>query len=107
MSLAALAALFLSSRHSFNRSSYLQVTQMSRSSEEFLASLHGLVGEQIRQLLMSDDPRDIKAGIDAGMKFLRDNNITAELEVSPQMGEIHKLLPTAEELEKIMAMTPD
>lgn len=80
---------------------------MSRASEDFLAQLHGMVGEQIRQLLMSDDPRDIKAGIDAGMKFLRDNSITATLDVSPAMGDIQKLMPTREELENLMTMTPD
>jgi hypothetical protein len=80
---------------------------MSRASEDFLAQLHGMVGEQIRQLLMSDDPRDIKAGIDAGMKFLRDNSITATLDASPAMGDIQKLMPTREELENLMTMTPD
>ena len=80
---------------------------MSRASEDFLAQLHGMVGEQIRQLLMSDDPRDIKAGIDAGMKFLRDNNITATLDTSPAMGDIQKLMPTREELENLLTMTPD
>jgi hypothetical protein len=80
---------------------------MSRASEDFLAQLHGMVGEQIRQLLMSDDPRDIKAGIDAGMKFLRDNNITTTIEASPAIADIHKLMPTREELENLMTMTPD
>ena len=80
---------------------------MSRSSEDFLGSLHGLVGEQIKQLLLSDDPRDIKAGIDAGLKFLKDNNITAQLEASAPMSNMVSNLPSAAELEKLMTMTPD
>ena len=80
---------------------------MSRSSEDFLGSLHGLVGEQIKQLLLSDDPREIKAGIDAGLKFLKDNNITATVENSTPIAEIKNLLPTKDELEALMTMTPD
>ena len=80
---------------------------MSRSSEDFLGSLHGLVGEQIKQLLLSDDPRDIKAGIDAGLKFLKDNNITATVDNSNSIAQIKDLLPTKDELEKLMTMTPD
>jgi hypothetical protein len=79
---------------------------MSRSSEDFLGSLHGLVGEQIKQLLLSDDPREIKAGIDAGLKFLKDNNITATVENSTPIAEIKNLLPTKDELEALMTMTP-
>lgn len=80
---------------------------MSRASEEFLSSLHGLVGAQIKELLMSDDPRDMKAGIDAGLKFLKDNNVTGTVENSTPIAEIKELLPTKDELEKLMHMTPD
>jgi hypothetical protein len=80
---------------------------MSRSSEDFLGSLHELVGIQIKQLLLSDDPREIKAGIDAGLKFLKDNNITATVENSTPIAEIKNLLPTKDELEALMTMTPD
>ena len=80
---------------------------MSRSSEDFLGSLHGLLGKQIEQLLLSDDPRDIKAGIDAGLKFLKDNGITATVENSTPIARIKDLLPTKDELEALMTMTPD
>lgn len=79
---------------------------MSRASEDFLAQLHGMVGEQIRQLLLSDDPRDIKAGIDAGMKFLKDNSITATIDASPALHDIQKLVPSREELEALMHQSP-
>ena len=80
---------------------------MSRSSEDFLSSLHGLVGEQIKTLLLSDDPRDIKMGIDAGLKFLKDNNITATVDNSTPIAQIKDLLPTKDELEALMHMTTD
>ena len=80
---------------------------MSRSSEDFLCSLHGLVGEQIKTLLLSDDPRDIKMGIDAGLKFLKDNNITSTVDNSTPIAQIKDLLPTKDELEALMTMTTD
>jgi hypothetical protein len=80
---------------------------MSRASEDFLSSLHGLVGEQIKQLLLSEDPRDIKMGIDAGLKFLKDNSITATVDNSAPIAQIKDLLPTKDELEALMTMTPD
>lgn len=80
---------------------------MSRSTEDFLAGLHGLVGEKIRHLLMSEDPRDVREGISMGMKFLKDNNITTTIDASPDMGLIQQALPDADELERLMTLTPD
>lgn len=80
---------------------------MSRSSEDFLASLHGLVGEKIMQMLQSDDPRDVREAINQAMKFLKDNNITTSIDASPALANIERLLPSADELEKLMTMTPD
>lgn len=80
---------------------------MSRASEDLLAALHGLVGENIKQLLLSDDPRDIRDGISLGLKFLKDNNITATLDASTPLADIQAALPSAEELERLMTLTPD
>ena len=80
---------------------------MSRSTEDFLAGLHGLVGEKIRHLLLSEDPRDVREGISMGMKFLKDNNITTTIDASPDMGLIQQALPDADELERLMTLTPD
>ena len=80
---------------------------MSRASEELLAQIHGLVGQEIVSLLHSDDPRERIAGLDRAMKFLKDNQITATLEASVPLQDIQAQLPTAEELEKLMMMTPD
>jgi hypothetical protein len=80
---------------------------VSRASEDLLAALHGLVGENIKQLLLSDDPRDIRDGISLGLKFLKDNNITATLDASTPLADIQAALPSAEELERLMTLTPD
>ena len=80
---------------------------MTRASEDFLGSIHGLVGEQITALLTSENPRDVYNGIQFALKFLKDNNISAQLEASEPMQNVAKMLPTAEELEKLMTMTPD
>ena len=80
---------------------------MSRATEDFLAGIHGLVAEQIKGLLLSEDPRDVREGINMGMKFLRDNQISATIDASPDLSHIDRLMPSAEELEKLMTMTPD
>lgn len=78
---------------------------MSRASDELLSHLHGLVGSRIQELLDSDDPKDVIMGIDRALKFLKDNNITATLESSPEMRSIHDSLPSREQLEELMRRT--
>lgn len=80
---------------------------MSRASEALLAQIHGLVGQEIVSLLHSDDPRERIAAIDRAMKFLKDNNITATVEASVPLQQIQDALPSPEELERLMMMTPD
>lgn len=80
---------------------------MGRASEELLASIHGEVGAAIKELIQSDDPRERLKGIEMGMKFLKDNSITATVETNTSIQEIQRSMPTADELEKLMTMTPD
>lgn len=80
---------------------------MSRASEDFLAQIHGLVGESIKEMLQSDDPRERIAGVDRAMRFLKDNNITTTIEASVPIQDIRDAMPTPEELERLMTMTPD
>jgi hypothetical protein len=49
----------------------------------------------------------VKEGVALGLKFLKDNNITATVEASAPMADIKSMLPSADELEKLMSMTPD
>lgn len=84
-----------------------QVYPMSKSSEDLLDKIHGLVGEKIKHFLESDDPRDVREGISMAMKFLKDNNISATIDASPNLEHINSMLPDAEELERLMTLTPD
>ena len=72
-----------------------------------MAQIHGLVGESIREMLQSDDPRERIAGVDRAMRFLKDNNITTTIEASVPIQDIRAAMPTPEELERLMTMTPD
>lgn len=58
-------------------------------------------------MLLSDDPREVRDGINLGIKFLKDNNITATLDASTPLADIQAALPSAEELERLMSLTPD
>lgn len=80
---------------------------MTRASEDFLGSIHALVGEEIRDMLQDIDPRQRREGVQLALKFLKDNNITAQIEASEPLANIASSLPSAAELEKLMSMTPD
>lgn len=80
---------------------------MSRASEDLLAQLHGLVGFELIEQLQSEDPKTRIAAVDRAMRFLKDNNITSSVEASVPLQTIQANLPTADELEKLMTMTPD
>ena len=80
---------------------------MTRASEDFLGSIHALVGEEIRDMLQDMDPRQRREGVQLALKFLKDNNITAQIEASEPLANIGSSLPSAAELEKLMSMTPD
>lgn len=80
---------------------------MTRASEDFLGSIHALVGQEIRDMLQDVDPRQRREGVQLALKFLKDNNITAQIEASEPLANIASSLPSAAELEKLMSMTPD
>ena len=77
---------------------------MPRALEDFLGAIHALVGEEIRDMLTDVDPRR-REGVQLALKFLKDNNITAQLEASAPMTRGQQR--SAAELEKLMTMTPD
>jgi Fe2+ or Zn2+ uptake regulation protein len=66
-----------------------------------------MVGYELMQQLRSDDPRERLAAVDRALKFLKDNNITSTVEASVPLQDIRAAMPTAEELEKLMSLTPD
>ena len=81
-----------------------------RASEDFLAVLHQEVARKLHELLQSEDPREAQAALSSAIKFLKDNAITVT--VAPKdpdtLSEATKeKLPTMEELERMMQLTPD
>lgn len=80
---------------------------MSRASEDLLAQLHGLIGSELLAMLRSDDPRERLAAVDRSLRFLKDNGITSTVAASPDLDRIKREIPTAEDLERLMRMTPD
>ena len=86
---------------------YRQGSPMSRCSEDQLAHLHGLVGEQIAELMQSDNPRDRKDAIMMGHQVPKRQQHPASIDAAPALADISTKLPSASELEKLMTMTPD
>ena len=80
---------------------------MTRASEDFLGSIHALVGEEIRDMLQDVDPRQRREGVQLALKFLKENNITVQIETREPLANIASSLPSAAELEKLMSMTPE
>jgi hypothetical protein len=80
---------------------------MSRASEDLLAQIHGLVGRELIDALNADEPSTRMQAIDRALKFLKDNSITATVDASVPLQELQRAMPTADELEKLMTMTPD
>jgi hypothetical protein len=80
---------------------------MSRASEDLLAQIHGMVGREILDQLHSEDPIARANALSQAMRFLKDNNITSTVQASVPLQKIQAAMPTANELEKLMQLTPD
>jgi len=79
---------------------------MPRATEESLGDIHHLVSAEIADMLQDPDPRQRREGVMLALKFLKDNNISCQLAASAPMASMAANLPTADELEKLMSMTP-
>lgn len=66
-----------------------------------------MVGEELARQLRSDDDKVRLAAVDRALRFLKDNNITSTVEASTPLQDIRAAMPTAEELERLMTLTPD
>jgi len=80
---------------------------MSRASEDFLGQIHAMVGQEISDMLNDPDPRQRLNGVSYALKYLKDNNISCQIQASEPLANIAQTLPSAEELERLMSMTPD
>ena len=101
---------------------------MSRGTEEELGGLHGLIANELLAALQEpapegpcDDDPDERRAWDGEMRawrqrrsdarkdalrFLKDNGITAAKEANPAMRDVAKQLPSRDDLERLMEMTP-
>ena len=81
-----------------------------RASEDFLALLHQEVARKLHEMIASEDPKEAQAALSQAIKFLKDNAITATVETKEldTLSEATRdKLPTMEELERMMQLTPD
>jgi hypothetical protein len=81
-----------------------------RASEDFLAQLHQEVARRLHEMIGSEDPREAQAALSQAIKFLKDNAITATVEnkdLETLSESTREKLPTMEELERMMQLTPD
>jgi hypothetical protein len=82
---------------------------MARASEDSLAEIHKMVADGIKQLVQSDDPGEHERGLAMAMRFLKDNSITATPRndgIASLKETIKAKLPTAEELDRLMHLSP-
>jgi len=81
-----------------------------RASEDFLALLHQEVARKLHEMIASEDPKEAQAALSQAIKFLKDNAITAAVE-NKELATLSEAardkLPTMEELERMMQLTPD
>jgi hypothetical protein len=76
------------------------------ASESKLSAMHNTIAENINTLIEDQDPRIKLQALKLGIQFLKDNRITATSEAEPRLNDIVSKIPTAEELEKLMSLTP-
>jgi hypothetical protein len=82
---------------------------MARASEDSLAEIHKMVADGLRQLIQSDDPFEHQRGLTMAMRFLKDNSITATPRndgIASLKETVKRKLPTAEELDRLMRLSP-
>lgn len=78
--------------------------------EEALGDLHTQVADTLKDLIASPDERVKVSAIQAAIRFLKDNQISAERN-DEGLNALHQglrdLAPTREELERLMRVSPD
>lgn len=83
-----------------------QRDQVGRAAEDELAELHGATAYELSRMVKYGNIRTKLAAISHSIKFLKDNNITAQIKASGGTKTLLSNLPTVEELERIMQNSP-
>ena len=78
-----------------------------KASEDTLDDLHGQTAHEIHRFLKYGTTRLKLAAIDKAIKFLKDNSITTTIGMSPRLKKVEDALPSVDELEALMRLTPD
>jgi hypothetical protein len=83
---------------------------VGRAPDEFLGDMHGMAAREIKSMMSSADARERKLGLQLALRMLKENNITCT-EANPAMGalkaSVQAKLPTADELNRLMRLSPD
>ena len=64
-----------------------------KGTEEKLSELHGLVADKISTLVKSADSENLKV-LELAMKFLKDNNIKADMEFNESLQDLESAMKT-------------
>jgi hypothetical protein len=78
-----------------------------RASDDAMGNLHGRTEHEISRLLTYGNVRTKLATLGYAIRFLKDNNCTTQLKNESATNKVLHALPTVEELERLMANSPD
>jgi hypothetical protein len=81
--------------------------ESGRADDSTMSDLHGQTAHEISRFLKYGTPRAKLAAIDKAIKFLKDNSITTTLGRSKGLQKVADALPSVEDLEALMRLTPD
>lgn len=85
---------------------YSSPEESGRADDDTMSALHGQTAHEITRFLKYGTPRAKLAVIDKAIKFLKDNSITTVIGRSKNLKKMEESLPSVEELEALMKLTP-
>jgi hypothetical protein len=78
-----------------------------RASDDSMGNLHGRTEHEISRLLTYGNVKTKLATLGYAIRFLKDNNCTTQIKAENATSKVLNALPTVEELERLMANSPD
>jgi hypothetical protein len=86
---------------------YSSPEEGGRADDDTMGDLHGRTAHEIARFLKYGTPRARLAAIDKAIKFLKDNSVTSTIGRSRSLQKVADSLPSVDELEALMRLTPD
>jgi len=74
--------------------------------DETMGNLHGRTAHELTRMMTYGNVRTKLAAINASIKFLKDNSITSSIKPNNPAGKVLSALPSVEELERLMRLSP-